>query len=66
MRRCCDETDPIDVHPVARAALNGDAAVVPKSNNGLAQAIRVLSSVRRSAIKARTGAVNQIGARSPP
>ena len=61
MRRRCGKTDTVDAQAAARAALNGDAAVVPKSNNGPAEAIRVLSSVRRSAIKARTAAVNQIG-----
>ena len=59
-RRRCGKNDTVDAQAAARSALNGDAAVVPKSSDGPAEAIRVLASVRRSAIKNRTAAINQI------
>ena len=51
-----------DAEAAARAALNGDAAVVPKSADGCVEAIRTLGVARRSAVKARTVAANQIDA----
>ena len=44
----------------ALAALNGEASGVPKSRDGLVEAIRALRLVRRSAVKARTQASNQL------
>ena len=60
MRRRRGKTDTVDAEAAARAALNGDAAVVPKSADGSVEAIRMLSVARRSAVKARTVAANQI------
>ena len=62
MRRRRGKTDTVDAEAAARAALNGDAAVVPKSADGCVEAIRTLSVARRSAVKARTVAANQIDA----
>ena len=62
MRRRRGKTDTVDAEAAARAALNGDAAVVPKSADGSVEAIRTLSVARRSAVKARTVAANQIDA----
>lgn len=62
MRRRLGKTDTVDAEAAARAALSGDAAVAPKSGDGSVEAIRVLSVARRSAVKARTAAVNQINA----
>lgn len=45
---------------MARAALNGDAAGTPKAGGGTVESVRVLRLARRSAIKARTQAANQI------
>ena len=56
------KTDTVDAQAAALAALSGSAAVVPKSADGCVEAIRVLSVARRSAVKARTVAANQIGA----
>ena len=61
-RRRKGTSDTVDAEAAARAALNGDAAVVPKSANGCVEAIRALTVARRSAIKARTVAANQINA----
>ena len=60
MRRRCGKNDTVDAQAAARSALSGDAAVVPKSSDAPAEAIRVLAPVRRSAIKNRTAAINQI------
>ena len=62
MRRRRGKTDTVDAEAAARAALNGDAAVVPKSADGCVEAIRILGVARRSAVKARTVAANQIDA----
>ena len=40
--------------------LNGEATAIPKAGNGPVEAIRALQVTRRSAIKARTQAANQI------
>ena len=61
-RRRRGKTDTVDAETAARAALNGDATAVPKSADGCVEAIRTLSLARRSAVKARTVAANQINA----
>jgi transposase len=48
---------------VARAVLAGEAAGVPKSGDGQVESIRTLRTVRRSALKARTRAANQLRSR---
>ena len=44
----------------ATAALNGQATARPKTADGPIEAIRMLRLVRRSAVKARTQAINQL------
>ena len=60
MRRSRGKNDTVDAEAAARAALNGQATAIPKSADGHAEAIRALSTVRRSAVKASTQAANQI------
>ena len=60
MRRRYGKTDTTDAEAAARAALNGQASGSPKSGDGPVEAIRMLQVVRRSAVKARTQAINQI------
>ncbi len=62
LRRRLGKTDVTDAQGAARAALNGQATAVPKSGNGPVEGIRMLQVVRRSAIKARTQAINQLHA----
>ena len=62
LRRRFGKTDVTDAEAAARAALNGQATGLPKGGNGPVEAIRMLSVARRSAIKARTQAINQIHA----
>ena len=59
-RRRRGKTDTVDATAAARAALNGDADAEPKAGDGPVEAIRMLSVARRSAVKARTQATNQV------
>jgi transposase len=61
-RRNVEKSDPTDAERVARAVLAGEASGVPKSGDGRVEMIRTLRSARRSAIKARTQAANQLQA----
>jgi len=56
------KSDPIDAEAVARAVLAGEAVGEPKSGDGRVEMIRVLRSARRSAVKARSQAANQLQA----
>jgi transposase len=59
-RRNLQESDPSDAERAARVVLAGEASGVPKSADGRVEMIRTLRSARRSAIKARTQAANQL------
>jgi transposase len=59
-RRRRGKSDPTDAESAARAALNGEACGAPKSRDGVVEAIRALRVARRSAVKARTQAGNQL------
>ena len=59
-RRAQGKSDPIDAYAAARAALTGTRAVVPKSGDGIVEAIRALRVARRGAVKARTQTTNQL------
>jgi len=61
-RRNFEKSDPSDAEAAARAVLAGEASGVPKSADGTVEMIRTLRSARRSAIKARTQAANQLQA----
>jgi transposase len=61
-RRAKGKSDPLDAYAAARAALSGSASGTPKLRDGQVEAIRALRVVRRSAVKARTQAVNQLRA----
>ncbi|GAA1911211.1 hypothetical protein GCM10009716_21450 [Streptomyces sodiiphilus] len=59
-RRMKGKSDPIDAYAAATAVLSGRATGTPKSRDGVVEAVRVLRVARRSAVKARTQAMNQI------
>ena len=61
-RRSKGKSDPIDAYAAARAALAGTASGTAKTRDGLVEAIRALRVARRSALKARTQAMNQLKA----
>src|ERR687886_1199433 len=56
------KSDPIDAELAARAVQAGTALGQPKTGVGLVEMIRALSVARRSAVKARTQAANQLRA----
>ncbi|MFE3906321.1 IS110 family transposase [Streptomyces sp. NPDC059153] len=58
-RRRIGKSDPIDAYAAARAALSGRASSVPKDDT--VAGIRALHNAARSAVKARTAALNQVG-----
>jgi transposase len=62
LRRSRGKSDPVDAYAAALAALSGRASSTPKLRNGRVEAIRALRVVRRSAVKARTQAINQLKA----
>lgn len=59
-RRRRGKSDAADAESAARSALNGEATAVPKSCDGDVESIRMLRLARRSAMKARSQAGNQI------
>jgi transposase len=59
-RRRNGKSDLIDAEAAARAVLADEAAGVPKSGDGRVEMIRTLRSARRSAVKARSQAANQL------
>lgn len=61
-RRSKGKSDAVDAYAAARAAQSGTATGIPKAHDGLVEAIRALRAARRSAVKARTQALNQLRA----
>jgi transposase len=61
-RRNLQKSDPSDAEAAARAVLAREASGKPKSADGRVEMIRTLRAARRSAIKARTQAANQLQA----
>lgn len=61
-RRRHGKSDPADAIGAARAVQSGEATGEPKAATGEVEAIRFLQIARRSAIKARTQAANQLHA----
>jgi transposase len=59
-RRRRGKTDVVDAEAAARAALNGEADVVPKSGNDIVESIRVLRIAFTSARNSRTRVALQI------
>jgi transposase len=59
-RRRRGKSDPTDAESAARAVLSGDASGTAKDTTGQAETVRILHLTRRSAVKSRTQARNQI------
>ena len=59
-RRLQGKSDPVDAEAAARAVLAGTASGCPKAGDGRVEMIRSLRVARRSALKARTQATNQL------
>jgi len=61
-RRLKGKSDPTDAENAARSVLAGESTAIPKSQSGAAEAMRIISVARRSAVKAKTQAINQLRA----
>ncbi|MEQ1639075.1 MAG: IS110 family transposase [Methylococcales bacterium] len=61
-RRFQGKSDPTDAENAARMVLSGKAQAIPKLQTGIAEAMRMVSVARRSAVKARTQTINQLRA----
>ncbi len=61
-RRHEGKSDPVDAYAAAAAVLAGTASGTPKTRDGRVEAIRTLRIARRSAVKGRTQAINQLKA----
>jgi transposase len=61
-RRLRGKSDPTDAENAARAVMSGVATAIPKAQSGAAEAMRAVSVARRSAVKAKTQAINQLRA----
>jgi transposase len=59
-RRMRGKSDPIDAINAARAVLSEMATATPKSRDGYVEAVRQIRATRRSAVKARKAAIQQI------
>ena len=60
LRRLKGKSDTIDAEAAARAVLGGQATARPKTSDGPVECIRMLRITRRSAVKARPQAANQL------
>ena len=61
-RRLRGKSDPTDAENAARSVLAKESTAIPKSHDGIVEALRYLVMARKSAVKARTQAINQIRA----
>jgi transposase len=61
-RRRKGKSDPVDAENAARTVLAGEATAIPKDRRGFVGELRLLLLTRRSAVKARTQASNQVKA----
>ena len=59
-RRAQGKSDPIDAYAAARTALGASRMTVPKTGDGIVEAIRALRVARRGAVKARTQTTNAL------
>ncbi len=62
LRRDRGKSDTLDAEAAARAVLAGTSTISPKTGNDWVEQLRVLRVARRSAIQARTQAINQMHA----
>jgi transposase len=62
LRAALGKSDSIDAYAAAQTALARTRYSVPKTRDGIVEAIRILRVTRRSAVKARTQTINQLKA----
>lgn len=61
-RRLQGKSDPTDAENAARSVHSGVAHAIPKHHSGACEAMRIVTVARRSAVKAKTQAINQLRA----
>lgn len=61
-RRLGGKSDPLDAANAVRTVLSGSSKAIPKMQSDACKALRIISVARRSAVKARTQAINQLRA----
>jgi transposase len=61
-RRHKGKSDPVDAEAAARSVQAGEATGLPKAADGMVEVIRCLYTTRKSAVKARTQAINALKA----
>lgn len=61
-RRLKGKSAPLDAENAGRTVLSGNSKAIPKMQSGASEALRIISVARRSAVKARTPAINQLRA----
>lgn len=61
VRASVGKSDPIDAVMAANAVRTGRARTVPKDRCGVIESVRILFAARRSAVKARSAALAQLG-----
>ena len=59
-RRLQGKSDPTDAESAAKSVLSGKSTAIPKKQSGACEAMRIASVARRSAVKDKTQAINQI------
>ncbi|AWB68470.1 IS110 family transposase [Saccharobesus litoralis] len=62
IRRLRGKSDPTDAENAARSVLSKESTAIPKSHDGIVEAMRYLVVARKSSVKAKTQAINQIRA----
>lgn len=62
IRRLKGKSDPTDAENAARSVLAKESTAIPKSHDGVVETLRYLIMERKSAVKSRTQAINQIRA----
>ncbi len=61
-RRLAGKSDPLDAYAAAQAVRAQRATAIPQAGTGIVEAIRVLHTVRASAVKTRTATINELRA----
>lgn len=62
VRRLRGKSDPTDAENAARSVLAKESTAIPKSHDGIVEAMRFLVVARKSSVKSKTQAINQIRA----
>ncbi len=61
-RRLRGKSDPTDAESAARSVLAKESTAIPKSHDGVVEALRFMVVARKSSVKSETQTINQIRA----